>query len=154
MYIGIAMPYMVKDLSTDGSDRGGNIIRIYSKTETDTAIGSGGGGSPDVLQTVAATGATQTIDVNTANYWDITLTADDVTLTLTPKSSGNLSTFTLVVRQDGTGSREITWPASVDWAGGIEPTLSTGGGDVDIFSFLSTDGGTTWFGVLSGNDFQ
>ena len=30
------MPYMVKDLSTDGSDRGGRIIRVYSKTETDS----------------------------------------------------------------------------------------------------------------------
>ena len=42
------MPYMVKDLSTDGSDRGGKIIRVYSKDETDTAIDSGGGGGGSV----------------------------------------------------------------------------------------------------------
>ena len=114
--------------------------------------GPTGAGSSDTLETINPTDATQTIDVATANYWDITLGENSVTLTFTP--DGTLSAFTLVVRQDASGNRVILWPLSVDWAGGIAPTLSTGANDVDIFSFLTTNGGTDWYGVLSGNDFQ
>jgi hypothetical protein len=54
------MPYMVKDLSTQGSDRGGRIIRVYSKDETDTAISGGGGGASDFTD----------LDDTPANYTD------------------------------------------------------------------------------------
>jgi len=145
---------IVRDQQNRGNSGGSNLVQTYDASTIDSLIAAGGGGSPDTLQVVSSTGSSYTIDTNTANYWDITLTSNTVTLSFTPKNSGNLSTFTLVVRQDGTGSRQISWPGSVDWAGGLVPTLSTGANDVDIFSFLSTDGGTTWFGVLSGNDFQ
>lgn len=39
------------------------------------------------------------------------------------------------------GSQTFNFPASVDWAGGTVPTLTTAG--VDILGFFSRDGGTT-----------
>lgn len=42
------------------------------------------------------------------------------------------------------GSTGVTWPASVLWAAGAEPTLSAG---KDILGFLSFDAGTSWYGV-------
>jgi len=55
----------------------------------------------------------------------------------------------LKVVQDST-ARTITWPASVDWAGGEAPTISDGDGDVDYFVFITTDGGTTYYGFTAG----
>ena len=54
--------------------------------------------------------------------------------------------------QDGTGNRTIAFPASVDFAGGTAPTLSSGANDVDIFVFVTSDGGTTYFGFTAGQD--
>jgi hypothetical protein len=56
----------------------------------------------------------------------------------------------LILTQDGTGSRTVDWPGSVQWAGSSAPTLSTGDGDVDIFAFVTVDAGTTWFGFTGG----
>lgn len=113
--------------------------------------GPTGAGSSDTLEEVNPTDAAETIDVNTANYWDITLGENIVTLTFTP--DGVLSTFTLIVRQDVSGNRAIVWPLSVNWAGGIVPTLTVAPNSVDIFTFLTVDNGVNWFGVLSGNNF-
>jgi len=66
-------------------------------------------------------------------------------------SSGKVSSFTLKVIQ-GSTARTITWPSSVDWAGGSAPTLSTGDNDVDIFVFITYDGGTNWYGFTAGQD--
>jgi hypothetical protein len=46
-------------------------------------------------------------------------------------------TYTLMVIQDGTGSRTLTWNSAYKFAGGTAPTLSTGTGKVDIFEFYT-----------------
>lgn len=33
--------------------------------------------------------------------------------------------YTLIIKQDATGSRTVTWPSSVNWPGGTGPTLTT-----------------------------
>jgi len=53
------------------------------------------------------------------------------------------------VVQDST-ARTITWPASVDWAGGEAPTISAGSGEVDVFVFYTSDGGTNFYGFTAG----
>lgn len=50
------------------------------------------------------------------------------------------------IEQDGTGSRVITWGAKYAFAGGNEPTLSTGAGDVDYFSFEYDQANDIWIG--------
>ena len=78
--------------------------------------------------------------------------SEDVTYTFSnPAASGYASSFTLKVTQDSS-ARTITWPGSVDWAGGTAPTLSTGSGDVDVFVFMTVDGGTIYYGFIAGQD--
>jgi hypothetical protein len=45
------------------------------------------------------------------------------------------------------GSAALTWPAAVKWPGGTAPTLTASG--VDVLTFITDDGGTTWRGVVS-----
>jgi hypothetical protein len=66
-----------------------------------------------------------------------------------PAASGKVSGFTLKVTQDTT-ARTITWPASVDWAAATAPTLSTTSGAVDVFVFITYDGGTNYYGFTAG----
>lgn len=56
--------------------------------------------------------------------------------------------YVLLLKQDSTGSRTMTWPASVLWpSGGGAPTLSTTGSKTDLFTFFYD--GTNYFGNYS-----
>jgi hypothetical protein len=96
--------------------------------------------------------STKTLYIKTYDIFEFTL-AGNVTLTF--HGSGGMNAgkgFTLIAKQDGTGSRVITWPSSVDWVGGTAPTQSSGANDVDIYVFFTIDGGTTFFGFQAGKD--
>ena len=86
-------------------------------------------------------GAADTIDWKAGQKQKSTLT-DDCTYTFTaPVGPCNVI---LKVVQDGTGSRLVTWPASVKWPAGTAPTLTTTPAGIDIISFYYD--GTNYFG--------
>jgi hypothetical protein len=58
------------------------------------------------------------------------------------------ATYILLVTQ-GTGSNTLDWNATYKWPGGTKPTLTTGSGKSDIFTFISD--GTSLFGATSKN---
>jgi len=58
------------------------------------------------------------------------------------------ATYMLIVTQ-GTGSNTLSWNATYKFPGAITPTLTTGSGVSDIFTFVSN--GTSMFGVASQN---
>jgi len=84
------------------------------------------------------------IDWDLSQKHKITLGANITFTFQTWQGPGN---FVLRLVQDGTGSRTVTWPASVKWPGGTAPTLSTAAGAVDIISLYYD--GTNYFGVAS-----
>jgi len=101
------------------------------------------------VEVVTSSSGAATIDLHKATNFTHTLT-ENVTYTFSnPATSGNATAFTLKVVQDST-ARTITWPTSVDWADATAPTLSSGNGAVDYFVFITTDGGTTYYGFTAG----
>ena len=109
--------------------------------------------SEKVYTNATATGAVS-INVDNCPVQDITLTGNVVFTFTNPVATGATSNLTLILTQDGTGTRTITWPGSVKWAGGSAPTLTTTAAVVSICTFFTPDGGTTWYGFLSGDDFS
>lgn len=87
-------------------------------------------------------GSADTIDWGVGNNQESTLTANCTYTFTAPSVKGR---FSLIVKQDATGSRTVTWPAAVKWPGGTAPTLSTAANAVDIISFLYD--GTNYYGV-------
>lgn len=59
------------------------------------------------------------------------------------------ATYILVLIQDGTGSRTITWNATYKFAGGTAPTLTTTANRADVITFICI--GSVLFGVASLN---
>lgn len=106
----------------------------------------------DAISTVAASSTAQTIAPATYGLIDITLTGN-CTITITSPPSGRAYSATIILRQDGTGSRTVTWPASVKWPGGVAPNLSTAASAYDIVTITTVDGGTTWLGFVGGKAF-
>ena len=53
--------------------------------------------------------------------------------------------YRIIVKQDATGGRTLSYGTAYKWASGAAPTLSTGANAVDILTFISD--GTSMFGV-------
>ena len=103
--------------------------------------------------TALTSGTTVALDLNDGTFFAVTLAHNIGTFNWSnPAASGYASSFVLQVTQDGTGSRTIAWPSSVDWASATAPTLSTGAADVDTFVFYTVDGGTIYYGFTAGQD--
>jgi hypothetical protein len=77
----------------------------------------------------------------------ITLTGN-ATITMPTATSGK--SFILLLKQDGTGSRTVTW-TTVKWPGGTAPTITSAASKQDIFSFFAD--GTNWYGTTVGQNY-
>jgi len=94
--------------------------------------------------------AAHAVDLSLGNVQTYTLSGNQ-TLTFTnPPATGTAGSFTLIVTNGA--SATLTWPTSVDWAGGTAPTLTASG--IDILTFTTIDGGTIWYGFLAGADMK
>jgi len=80
--------------------------------------------------------------INWANgpFQEFTLGASCTVTFANPVTGGS---YMLKLVQDGTGSRQITWPASVEWANGEAPTMS-GASKVDFIQMVYD--GSSYYG--------
>ena len=113
------------------------VIKDYGETRTTPSISAG----------------TLTLNLENGNVFGVSLNANITTLTIqNPSASGTACSFTLAFTADGT-QRTVTWGASVKWAGGVAPPLTSVNGKVDIFTFVTWDAGTTWYAFAAGQNF-
>jgi len=120
------MTYQLGSPTTDTSN--------YALTDTYNSWTSAQG-SPIVTLT---DGATVTCDLLRANVFELTL-GGNRTMDFTNAQPGQH--FTLILKQDATGSRTVTWDAVNDWAGATAPTLTTTANAVDVLSFVVDSSG-------------
>ena len=103
----------------------------------------------DYAETKVAMSA-NAVDLSLGNVQTYTLSGNQ-TLTFTnPPATGNAGSFTLIVTNGG--SATLTWPTSVDWAGGDAPSLTSSG--IDILTFMTIAAGTIWYGFAAGTDMK
>jgi hypothetical protein len=101
-------------------------------------------------ETVTAnTSTAYTIDLANGTVQYLTLTGNCTYTFPTPVAG---KSFILVQKQDGTGSRTVTWPASVDWPGATAPTLTSTASKADKFVFTAIDG-SNWLGSVAGQNY-
>lgn len=94
------------------------------------------------------------IILSVANVFAVTLTADVKNLTFeSAPDAGKAGSFTLILTQDETGGRGISWPKAVKWPGGTAPAIGSAAGSDTVLTFVTIDGGVTWRGFLAGKDF-
>ena len=106
-------------------------------------------GTIDEHTTITSSSNAATINLRDGNVFEHDLT-ENVTYTFSnPAANGRASIFVLKIIQDST-ARTITWPGSVDWAAATAPTITTTNNGVDVFVFLTMDGGTTYYGFTAG----
>jgi hypothetical protein len=95
-------------------------------------------------------GATRTFDLSVANFFSATVDQASTFTFSNPPASGDFGVFVLELTNGGAFT--VTYPASVDFVGGVAPTLTAAG--VDQLVFTTRDGGTTYFGFVAGLDIK
>jgi hypothetical protein len=105
--------------------------------------------------TPAVSSNTLTLDLQTGNVFEVVLTQNVTSVIFAnPPAAGRLGSCTLILKQDGTGGRTLTWPSSARWPGGTPPAISSSANAIDILAFVTRDGGATWYGFLGGKAFS
>ena len=113
------------------------------------AVDRENGGLETVATNATSTGSV-TVNLANGNCHHLTLTGN-TTLTLSGATNSKVCSLTLLITQDATGGRSITWPASVKWMpSGSAPTFTTTLSTRSIVELFTIDGGTTWFAGLAG----
>lgn len=97
----------------------------------------------------AVDGPTVTFDLAAHAAWKVTLGGNRTLALSNPTAS---SPFTIVLQQDGTGSRTVTWWSGVVWSAGTAPTLTTTASKYDVFTFLTVSPGV-FLGFVAGQNY-
>jgi hypothetical protein len=95
----------------------------------------------------ANTSTAITIDLANGTVQNLTLTGN-ATITMPTAVAGK--SFIIILSQDATGSRTVTW-STVSWPSATAPTITSTASKRDIYSFFSN--GTSWFGTTIGQNY-
>ena len=93
---------------------------------------------------VSAVGALD-IDLSASNYFTKTINGNSTFTFSNPPASGTVGSFTLELTYT---SGTITWPGSVYWNGNGQTAPTITAGKVQLYMFVTRDGGTTYRGAL------
>jgi len=106
-------------------------------------------GTTEESTVVTSSSNAATINLRDGNVFTHTL-SENVTYTFSnPAASGRASAFILKVVQDSS-ARTITWPGTVDWAAATAPTITATNAGIDVFAFITVDGGSNYYGFTLG----
>lgn len=95
----------------------------------------------------ANTGTAITVSLANGTVQQLTLTGN---ATITMPTVGAGKSFIIMLKQDATGSRSVTW-STVTWPSATAPTITGTASKQDIYSFFSD--GTNWYGSTIGQNF-
>ena len=88
----------------------------------------------------------QTLDLSTGTYFSFTSSGATTVSFTNPPASGVAVAFALEINGDGS---VITWPASVKWHEATTPTVTA---TKELYTFITVDGGTTYYGKQAATE--
>jgi sugar lactone lactonase YvrE len=134
------------DISTASYD---NVLLNISSQDTDpynTVFGNSGqklyaaGNTTDTIYQYSTVSYTQTLDLSTGTTFSFTPSGATTVSFTNPPATGTAIGFSVEINGDGSA---ITWPSSVKWHKATAPTATA---TKELYTFVTTDGGTTYYG--------
>ena len=132
-------------LLTTGGTMTGNIkMTVGTQVQTPTLVSVREG-----ITTINALSSPYTANLANTNIFDITDSVANLTITFAnAPASGNSYAVTLLIHQPSITANGFTMSNTVKWSNGEIPVLASGtAGKVDILTFITVDGGTTFYGA-------
>jgi hypothetical protein len=118
--------------------------------------------SREAVETLSIAANVVTVNLSSAQNFLLTATSNVNQFTIT-NPPGEASSFTIKIAQDSTGGRVIDIDDFRTSGGALIPVFWPGGGVLpivtptadrsDIYTFKTFDGGSTWYGVVVGQNF-
>lgn len=102
-----------------------------------------------VVGPLAVSGVVELTDIHlpTTQLWSL---IGNITLVLPTPSADYSGTITLLLTQDATGNKTVTWPTEVMWTEAIEPQPSATANSMSMIHLLWT--GREWVGMNGGRN--
>jgi hypothetical protein len=130
---------LVANVSNNSVTSSGNLTATMKSTK-------------DFMVANTNTNAANTVNLADSNYFRHTLTASVQFTFINAPTSGIGQMFSLLLLQDGVGGRTPTFANTIYWAGGAIPPATTAANARDLWTFITYDGGTTYWGTLTMKD--
>lgn len=144
----------VYDDSNSESQFGVARIPVHTHNDIDTPsfpVGNLPGYYKTIQTYIGVAAQTTTLDLSATNVNHITMPAGNITIALSGQRAGQC--FIIRVLQDSGGSRLVTWFATIKWAGGSAPTLTTTANKADTFGFeITGTNPNTYDGFIVGQN--
>jgi plastocyanin len=106
----------------------------------------------DFIVACTTTTTANTVDLSNSNYFRHVLTGSTAFTFANAPASGTGQLISMLVIQDEVGGRTPSWTNTVYWAGGTIPPATTAANARDLWTFITYDGGTTFWGTLNMKD--
>jgi len=107
----------------------------------------------ETLVAVGNSGVAATLNLATGTVFTVTLNGN---ATLTVSNPTGAASFTVILLNDATPSRTVAWAgagASFKFPGGAASlSRTTTANAIDIWTFFSPDGGTTYYGTIAAKN--
>ena len=130
-------------------------VEIPDDLEVVTLTATSNVKSKTYTETTAAvdySGGNATADLTSANNFSMDFSGNtSYTFALTGAPSDAADAYGCTLTLDTTGMAALTWGSSISWSGGVAPTLEVD--TVNVFTFMTTDGGTSFKGFVGGQAF-
>lgn len=130
-----------------------NLSEVASAATARTNIGAAASDAPTITNGMTLSGPVKgnpqalgalAIDASLGEWFTKSISSNS-TFTMTGWTASKAQGFMLKLT---TSSGAVpTWPAAVEWTGGVAPTLGNG---THLIGFISDDGGTTIYGAVFG----
>jgi len=104
------------------------------------------GTTGDSIYQYSTVAYTQTLELSTGTTFAFTPSGATTVSFTNPPASGLACSFTVEINGDGS---TITWPAGVKWPSGTAPTATA---TKELYAFITTDGGTTYYGKQAATE--
>jgi len=92
--------------------------------------------------------ASDTIDLSLGNLFSRTIAGVTTFVLQNVPAAGQVYTMTFEVTNGGAFT--VNWFSGIKWGAGVAPSLTVSG--MDVLSFYTKDGGTTWVGLVLAKD--
>ena len=117
----------------------------------------------DFPQTVESSSNTITLKVDEASTFLHTTTENVNKFVLEGVKAGSSASFTIKIVQDATTARTVAVDnfettggvnIPVNWPGGVVPVMTNAVNAIDVYSYITFDGGTSLYGIVGGQNFS
>jgi len=108
------------------------------------------------VNTISPILSSVTIDLLSASTFNLNLTSSVTTFSVIHPLPNLGNSFTLYVNQLSAGNQTVNWSFNgslVKWANRGDPIVTLSAYATDVYTFVSINGGNTWYGFVAGQNF-